>query len=82
MRWAGHVAHVREMRNAYKILDGKPERNRQLEDIGVDGKIILEWILGKWGRKMWTGCIWLRIGTSVITVMKRSGSINGGEFRD
>jgi hypothetical protein len=28
-----------------------------LEDIGVDGKIILEWILWKEGGKIWTGCI-------------------------
>jgi hypothetical protein len=26
MRWAGHVARTRELRNAYKILDGKLER--------------------------------------------------------
>jgi hypothetical protein len=30
------------------------------EDIGVYGRIILEWILGKWGGKMWTRCIWTR----------------------
>jgi hypothetical protein len=29
------------VRNAYKILVGKPERE-QLEDLGVDGMIILE----------------------------------------
>jgi len=34
-----------------------------LEDVGVDGKIILEWILGKQGGKVWTGFIWLRIGS-------------------
>jgi hypothetical protein len=34
------------------------------EDIGVDGKITLERILEKYVRKVWTGCIWLRIGTS------------------
>jgi hypothetical protein len=34
------------------------------EDLGVDGKIILKRILGKQGGKLWTGCIWLRIGTS------------------
>jgi hypothetical protein len=34
------------------------------EDIGVDGEDSIEWILGKWGGKLWTGCIWLRIGTS------------------
>jgi hypothetical protein len=25
VRWTEHVAHMREMRNAYKILVGKPE---------------------------------------------------------
>jgi hypothetical protein len=30
MRWTGHVAHMREMRNMYKILVGKPEENRLL----------------------------------------------------
>jgi hypothetical protein len=34
------------------------------EDIGIDKKIILEWILGDLGGKVWTRCIWLRIGTS------------------
>jgi len=35
-----------------------------LEDLDVNGKIMLEWILGKWGVKMWTGFIWLRIRNS------------------
>jgi len=26
------------------------------EDLAVDGKIILEWILGKQSGKVWTGC--------------------------
>jgi hypothetical protein len=34
------------------------------EDLGVDGKITLEWILGKYSGKVWTGFIWLSIGTS------------------
>jgi hypothetical protein len=34
------------------------------EDPGIDGRIILEWILGKLDRKVWTGFIWLRIETS------------------
>jgi hypothetical protein len=25
MRWAGHVAHMGEMRNTFKILSGKPK---------------------------------------------------------
>jgi hypothetical protein len=28
MRWAGHVARMREKRNAYRILVGKPEGKR------------------------------------------------------
>jgi len=27
-------------------------------------KIIIKWILGKQSGKMWTGCIWFRVGTS------------------
>jgi hypothetical protein len=29
--------------------------------LGIDGKIILERILGRYGGKMWAGCIWVRI---------------------
>jgi hypothetical protein len=42
----------------------KREGRRPFEHLGVDCKIILKWVLGKWGRDMWTGFIWLRIGTS------------------
>jgi hypothetical protein len=28
MTWTGHVVHVEEMRNAYKMFVGKPEGNR------------------------------------------------------
>jgi hypothetical protein len=31
MRWAGHVATMGEMRNAYRILIGKPQRKRPLK---------------------------------------------------
>jgi hypothetical protein len=47
MRCTRHVARMQEMRNAYKMLVGKPEGRKPLEDLGVDGKIILNWILGK-----------------------------------
>jgi len=38
-----------KVRNAYKILDGKPDRDspQHSKNVGVDGRIILEWILGK-----------------------------------
>jgi hypothetical protein len=35
------------------------------EDVGVVNlKIILGWVLGKYSEKLWTGCMWHRIGTS------------------
>jgi hypothetical protein len=33
------------------------------EDQDVDGRIILGWILERWDGVMWTGLVWLRIGT-------------------
>jgi hypothetical protein len=34
MRWAGHVANMREMRNAYSTLVRTPERKRPLGNLG------------------------------------------------
>jgi hypothetical protein len=31
------------------------------EDLGVNRETILEWILGKYGGKVWSGFIWLRV---------------------
>jgi hypothetical protein len=46
MRWAGHAARMREWRNAYRILVGKPEGKRPLgRPRDVDGWTILKWIL-------------------------------------
>jgi len=47
VRWIGHVAHMGEMRNACKTLVGKPEGKKPFGRLGIDGKIIVEWILGK-----------------------------------
>jgi hypothetical protein len=33
------------------------------EDLGVDARIILEWILRKWGWSVWIGFIWVRTET-------------------
>jgi len=51
------------MRNAYrKNLKGRDH----FEDLDVDGSLILEWILEKWGESVRIGYIWLgSIETSV-----------------
>jgi hypothetical protein len=35
-----------EMRNAYRVLIGNLKGRDHSDDVGVDRKIILEWILG------------------------------------
>jgi hypothetical protein len=42
-----HVAYIRKKKHAYNFLVGKPEVKNNLEDLDVNGKIILEWILKK-----------------------------------
>jgi hypothetical protein len=52
-----------EKRNAYRLLVGKPEGKRPL------GRPRCRWVdnirmdLGEWDGVMWTGLVWLRIGT-------------------
>jgi hypothetical protein len=48
-----------ERRGAYRVLVGKPEGDN-LEDPGIDGKIILRWIFRKSGER--TELIWLSVG--------------------
>jgi len=49
---------------SFQILSENLKEKEHSEDVGIDGKIILEWILGKWSGEVWTGLLWLRIGTS------------------
>jgi hypothetical protein len=56
MRWAGHVARMREKRNVYRLLVGKPEgkrplgrtRRRWIDNIKMDlseiGLSVVDWI--------------------------------------
>jgi hypothetical protein len=51
-----------QRRDVYRVLVGKPERRGHFEGLSLDGRIILRWIF-KWNGSLWTGSIWLRIGT-------------------
>jgi hypothetical protein len=65
MRWAGHAARMERKRNAYRILVGNPEGKRPLgrprrswgDNIKID-------LTERKDGMVWTGWIWLRIGTS------------------
>ena len=65
MRGAEHVTRMGESRCVYKVLVGKPEGNSPLKKkLGLEGKIILRWIFGKWDMEAWTRSKCLRIGTA------------------
>jgi hypothetical protein len=54
---------MREKRNVYRLLVGKPEEKTPL------GRPRCRWVdnirmdLERWNGVMWTGLVWLRIGT-------------------
>jgi len=65
MKWAGHVACMGERRGVYRVLVVKPEGNRPLGRLRRrrEGNIKMDLQKVGWGRGVWTGLIWLRIGT-------------------
>ena len=56
-----HAWETGEVHNGF--WGGDLRERDHLKDLGVDGRIILNWILKKWDWEAWTGLIWLRIGT-------------------
>ena len=55
---------------AYIFWWGNVKERELLEDLGIDGRIILKRIF-KWDGGAWSGLMWLRIGTG-----DRSASVN------
>jgi hypothetical protein len=54
MRWVGHAAHMRAMRNAYRYLLGSLNGRDHSKNIGVDVRIILKSVLRKQSVTVWT----------------------------
>jgi len=63
MRWAGHVAQIGKRRDVYRILVGKPEGKRPLGRPRSRWDDNIKMDLQKIVCGVWTGSIWLRIGT-------------------
>jgi len=63
MRWAVHVGRMGESGLCTGFWWGNLRETAYLGDPGVDGRIILRLIFRKWDFGVWTGSIWIRIGT-------------------
>jgi hypothetical protein len=64
MRWAGHVARMGKMRNAYNVLNWKPEWERLLGRSRCRWEDNIGMVLGKIVSEIRTGCIYLRVRNS------------------
>jgi hypothetical protein len=40
------------------------EERGHLDDLGIDGRVILKWILRHLDARVWTGFMWNRLGTN------------------
>jgi hypothetical protein len=65
MRWAGHVAHMGELRGVYRVLVGKPEGKRPMGRPRRRWEVNIRMDLRKLGCDVgvWTGLGWLRVET-------------------
>jgi hypothetical protein len=85
MRWAIHVAHMGEMRNAYKILVRKPKGKRTHRRSSHRWNNNIRMNLREIGQEDLDWTPWLRTGTSGNSCEhgnEPSGSIKGRIFLD
>jgi len=62
--WAGNMARMGNRRGAYRVLEGKREGKRPLGRPRRRWENNIKMDLQKVGWGMWTGLIWVGIGTS------------------
>jgi len=77
------MQQVRERGELHTGFWWRDLREREhLEDPGIDERIMLKWIFKKWDG-VWTGFIWLKIGTGCYECCNEiSGSTKCREFLD
>jgi hypothetical protein len=79
------VARTEDRRCSYRVLVGSPEEWKHLEDRGVDGSMILKWVLKNWdGVVDWIGLAqkWGWVAGCCECGSDPSGSVKCGEFLD
>jgi len=58
----GGVCGTYGERGSYRVLVGKPEEKNNLGDLSID-EMILKCVFRKQSGRVWTGFIWLGMGT-------------------
>ena len=81
-RRAGLVAYMAEKKNTPRFRQRILEYEDHLEDLGVDGRIILEWILKGWKEEEWTNLAHCtdKLWAFVITIKNFWFPENAGNF--
>jgi hypothetical protein len=46
-----------------KFWLGSPKERDHSEDLDIDKRTVIKWVLRKSDERLWTGFVWLRMGT-------------------